>query len=161
MTGRLRPLEACALAIATLFGAGRSPVAPGTAGTLAAVPLVYLAGRLLPEWGFAAATVALALVGVWAADRAACVLARKDPGAVVIDEAAGFFVTLLFLPVGAFTLGAGFLLFRALDILKPPPARRAERLRGGWGIVADDLVAGFYANLALRLAQAVYARFAA
>lgn len=156
MTVERRPLMVCALAIATLFGAGRSPVAPGTAGTLAAVPLVYLAGRLLPAWGFAAATLALTLVGVWAAGLAAPVLAAKDPGPVVIDEAAGLFVTLLYLPVGAFTLVGGFFLFRAMDVLKPPPARRAEGLPGGWGIVADDLIAGVYANLALRLLQAAY-----
>jgi phosphatidylglycerophosphatase A len=149
---------AFALAVATLFGAGRSPVAPGTAGTLAAIPLVYVAGRLLPAWGFAVATVALALVGVWVAGLAAPVLAAKDPGPVVIDEAAGLFVTLLYLPVGAFTLVAGFFLFRVMDVLKPPPARRAEGLPGGWGIVADDLIAGVYANLALRLAQAAYVR---
>jgi phosphatidylglycerophosphatase A len=160
VTASRRPLEACALAIATLFGAGRSPIAPGTAGTLAAIPLVYAAGRLLPAWGFAAATVAVACVGVWVSGPAARLLAGKDPGPVVIDEAAGLFVTLLFIPVGGFTLAAGFLLFRAMDILKPPPARRAEGLPGGWGIVADDLIAGVYANLALRLARAAYAGLA-
>ncbi len=160
MTGR-RPLEACALAIATLFGAGRAPIAPGTAGTLAAVPLVFAAGRLLPFWGFAIATLALALLGVWAGGVAARLLGGKDPGPVVIDEAAGLFVTLLGIPVGASTLAAAFVLFRVMDVLKPPPAARAERLPGGWGIVTDDLIAGLYANAALQILRALHHRLTA
>jgi phosphatidylglycerophosphatase A len=155
VTGR-SPLEAGALAIATLFGAGRAPVVPGTAGTLAAVPLAYAAARLLPPWGFAVATLALALVGVWSGGVAARLLGVKDPGPVVIDEAAGLFVTLLGIPLGTATLAGAFVLFRVMDILKPPPARRAERLPGGWGIVTDDLIAGLYANVALQILRAVH-----
>jgi phosphatidylglycerophosphatase A len=140
-----------ALAVATLFGAGRSPFAPGTFGTLATIPLLLLAGWLLPSWGMAIATIGLILLAVWTAGIGARVLGEHDPRAVVIDEAAGFFVTLLWLPLGTFTLTAGFLLFRMMDVLKPPPARRAESLPGGWGIVIDDCIAGAYANLALRI----------
>lgn len=147
-----------ALAIATMFGAGRSPFAPGTAGTLAALPFAWLAGRWLPPWGFAAVTLGLAALAVWSAGAAARQMGRHDPGAVVIDEAAGLFVTLLFMDIGVFTLAAGFLLFRAMDVLKPPPARVCERLPGGWGIVTDDLVAGLYANLGVRLAGSLYVR---
>ena len=160
-----RPFVSGALAIATLFGAGRSPIAPGTAGTLAALPLAFAAGRCLPPWGFALATALLAALGVWAAGVAAPVLGSKDPGArpirdalpVTVDEAAGLFVTLLGIPPGstlagaAGTLAAAFVLFRAMDVIKPAPARQAEGLPGGWGIVVDDLIAGVYANLGLRL----------
>ena len=139
---------------ATLFGAGRSPYVPGTVGTLAAMPLAILAQRVLQPWWFLAAAVALSLVAVWTAHVAAIEMARHDPGAVVIDEAAGLFVTLLFQPPGWRTVWfyvLAFVLFRVMDIVKPPPARSAERLPGGWGIVVDDLVAGVYANVALRV----------
>ncbi|MEK7284190.1 MAG: phosphatidylglycerophosphatase A [Acidobacteriota bacterium] len=145
---------ACAVLVATLFGAGRSPIVPGTVGTLAAMPLAIAAQRFLPAWWFLAAAAGLALLGVWVSGVAARDLGRHDPGPVVIDEAAGIFVTLLFQPPGARTFlfySLGFVLFRAMDIIKPPPARSAERLPGGWGIVMDDLIAGVYANLALRL----------
>ena len=75
----------------------------------------------------------------------------KDPGCVVVDEGIGFFVTVAFLPAGWWTAIAGFFVFRALDIVKPPPARQMEALPGGWGIVADDVMAGIYGNLILRL----------
>lgn len=148
---RRDPRTIGAILVATLCGAGRSPIVPGTVGTLAAMPLAIAAQRLLPAWGFLAAAACLALLGVWASGVAARVMALHDPRAVVIDEAAGLFVTLLFQPAGTRTLVLGFVLFRAMDIIKPPPARRAERLPGGWGIVTDDLIAGVYANLALRL----------
>ncbi|MBI1950269.1 MAG: phosphatidylglycerophosphatase A [Acidobacteria bacterium] len=147
-----------AILIATLFGAGRSPIVPGTVGTLAALPLAIVAQRLLPAWWFLAAAAGLALVGVWASGITARHLASHDPGPVVIDEAAGIFVTLLFQPPGTRTIlfySLAFILFRAMDIIKPPPARGAERLPGGWGIVMDDLIAGVYANLALRLLGAL------
>lgn len=144
-------LDRLALVLATFFGAGRSPIIPGTVGTLASLPLAALLAWALPSWGFAVATIVITVAAVLAADRAARLLAHKDPRAVVIDETAGLFVTLLGLPLSWPTLLGAFLLFRVMDVLKPPPARRAERLPGGWGIVTDDLIAGLYANLALRL----------
>jgi phosphatidylglycerophosphatase A len=143
--------ESIALPLATLFGAGRSPFAPGTVGTLAVLPLAALSWRFLPVWGHLLATLAVAAAGIWAADVAARTMGLKDPGAVVIDEAAGLMVTLVGVPFGWATGAAAFLLFRAMDVLKPPPADRLERLPGGWGIVLDDLAAGLYANLALHL----------
>ncbi len=160
MTERRRPSDAIAMAIATFGGVGRSPVVPGTAGTLAALPFAYLAGRFLPLGLFLAVTAGITLVGVWAAGRAARILGRKDPGAVVIDEVAGLFVTLLGIPAGPLTLCGAFVIFRVMDILKPPPARRLESLAGGIGIVADDLAAGAYANLTLRLLRLALARLA-
>ena len=153
MTRRSFGASAAVLA-ATLFGAGRSPYVPGTVGTLVAMPAAILAQRLLQPGWFLAAAVVLAILAVWAADVAAIEMARHDPGPVVIDEAAGLFVTLLFQPPGTRTAPfyvLAFVLFRVMDIVKPPPARSAERLPGGWGIVTDDLIAGVYANLALRL----------
>ena len=148
---RTRPaFEAAAVQLATLFGAGRSPVVPGTVGTLAAMPLALLAWRFLPLWGQAVTTVTVAGAGIWAGGIAARRLGTKDPGPVVIDEAAGLMVTLLGIPFGPGAAAGAFVLFRAMDVLKPPPARRAERLPGGWGIMTDDLVAGLYANAALR-----------
>ena len=155
MTRRDRGTGAAVL-VATLFGAGRAPAVPGTFGTLAAVPPAVLLAHLLPPWGFALATGVLAFLAIWTSGVAARVMERKDPRPVVIDEAAGLFVTLLYLPVGLETVAIGFVLFRLMDILKPFPARRAEDLPGGWGIVVDDLIAGVYANCALRLLGALF-----
>jgi phosphatidylglycerophosphatase A len=149
-----------ALLIATLCGAGYSPVVPGTAGTLASIPLVFFAGRFLPIGGFAVAALLVTLAAIPVAGAAARRLGQKDPRPVVIDETAGLFTTLVGLPVDAARLAAAFVLFRIFDVLKPPPARASERLPGGLGIVADDVVAGLYANLAIRAAAFLYHRLA-
>jgi phosphatidylglycerophosphatase A len=135
--------------IATGFGSGLSPVAPGTAGTLVAIPLAML----LPA-GFFAQAVAIAAVtvlAIWSAGVTAERLGLKDPGQIVVDEIAGYLVTVAFLPATWRTLAAAFVLFRLFDIAKPPPCRWAETLPGGLGIVADDLMAGVYANLVIRI----------
>jgi phosphatidylglycerophosphatase A len=149
------PGARAAVLVATLFGAGRAPVVPGTFGTLAAVPPAVLLSLWLPPWGFALATAILSVIAIVTSGTAARALGLKDPRPVVIDEAAGLFVTLLYLPVGPRTVALGFVLFRVMDIVKPPPARRAEGLPGGWGIVVDDLIAGVYANCALRILVAL------
>jgi phosphatidylglycerophosphatase A len=97
------------------------------------------------------AIVVVVVAGVWSGGVAERHFGRTDPGQVVIDEVAGMLVTLFLNPVGWVGAVAGFLLFRAADIVKPFPARRLERLHGGFGIMADDVMAGIYANLALRL----------
>ena len=145
-------MERPAILLATLLGAGWSPVVPGTVGTLAAMPVALLAWRYLSVWAFVAATVLLAGAGIWASGVAARRLSIKDPGAVVVDEAAGLMVTLCGLPFGWPAAVLAFVFFRAMDILKPPPAGRLERLPGGYGIMLDDLMAGVYANLLVRLA---------
>lgn len=142
-----------AVVLATGFGSGLSPFAPGTAGTVVAVPFGYLlltclAGQPLAQ---CAAVVAASVIAIWAAGVAAPRFGLKDPGQIVVDEIAGYLVTVALLPAGWKTLAAGFLLFRLFDIWKPPPCRRAEALPGGVGIVADDLVAGLYANLTIRI----------
>ena len=145
------PVDRLATLLATAGGAGFSPVAPGTAGSAVGLLLFWpLARQPLLVQG--AATLAVFLVGVWASTRLARRLGRKDPGLAVIDEVAGQWVTLLALPFTPLTAALGFFLFRVFDVLKPWPARSLEALPGGWGIVADDVAAGVYAHLALRVA---------
>jgi len=150
--------------IATAAGAGYSPFAPGTAGSVVGVAIVvclaYL--NLGPVWASVAVGVGSALlfaVGVWAATEAEVFFGRVDPSQVVIDEVVGQMLTLLLLPHATWRwLLAGFLLFRGFDILKPFPARRAERIPRGWGIMVDDVVAGLYALVSLVLMQLVFRR---
>jgi len=136
--------------LATGFGAGLSPIAPGTAGTLVGLVLFWPLA-LLPHGVQAAAIIVVCLVGVWSASLVARHEGRKDPGLAVVDEIAGMWISLFWIPLSLWTIVAAFLLFRAMDVVKPFPARRLEDLPGGWGIVADDVMAGIYANLVLQL----------
>ncbi|MGH9354943.1 MAG: phosphatidylglycerophosphatase A family protein [Terriglobia bacterium] len=146
-----------AVRIATVGPVGRFPVAPGTAGSavgvLAATLIARLpVGRLAHGAVLAGASVLVYLVGVWAAGGAESALQSVDPGPVVIDEVAGQMLTFLFRPAaGWIGLAGGFLLFRFFDVLKPFPARRSERLPGGWGIMTDDVAASAYSAAALFL----------
>jgi phosphatidylglycerophosphatase A len=145
-----------ALVLATWFGCGFSPVAPGTAGTLGAIPL-YLLIAPLGRWAVGLAAVLLALIGVAAAARVATLRGLKDPQLVCIDEVAGVFVALTAAAATFGQITAAVLLFRAFDIFKPWPVRRLERLPGGWGIVVDDVAAGAWAALLLLLYRLVAA----
>lgn len=138
-----------ALGIATVFGIGYIPFAPGTFGSLAGL-LLWAA---LPSSAFAhaAAIAVLFALGTWSGSVAERHFARTDPGQVVIDEVLGMLVTLFMNPVGWPGAALAFLLFRAADIVKPYPANRLERLHGGVGVMADDAMAAVYANLALRV----------
>jgi phosphatidylglycerophosphatase A len=128
--------------LATWFGCGYVPYAPGTAGTLGAIPL-YLALRPCGHAAVALAALVLTCVGVWAANVFASELREKDPQVIVIDEVAGVLVTLSVAPPTWAGLAAGVVLFRIFDQTKPWPARTAEqKLPGGWGIVLDDVAAG-------------------
>jgi phosphatidylglycerophosphatase A len=144
-------IGAAATLLATGFGSGYSPIAPGTAGSAVGLVLLLPLARLAPGWQVAIAAATF-LAGVAAAGHVAARVRVEDPGIVVVDEVVGQWVSLLFLPLSPLTLLLGFLLFRALDIVKPWPARQLEALHGGWGIMADDLMAGVYANLLLRVA---------
>ncbi len=150
-----------AIWIATACGAGYFPIAPGTAGSLVGVAVVAALAQLhLTRLGsiaaLAAATLVLCAAGIWAAGEAERFFGRTDPGAVVIDEVVGQMVTFLLLPQAAWKwLLGGFLLFRAFDIVKPFPARQAERIPGGWGIMLDDVVAGAYSLCVLAAAGLV------
>jgi phosphatidylglycerophosphatase A len=143
--------------VATFFGAGLGKPGPGTWGSVAAVLLWALAGMALHASTqtllillFIGILLSIAL-GVPAATIAARETGRHDPGFVVIDEVAGQWIALLFAPVSWKTLLLGFILFRAFDILKPPPVRQLERLPEGTGIVVDDVAAGLYALLVMQL----------
>jgi phosphatidylglycerophosphatase A len=136
--------------LATGFGVGYSPVIPGTVGTLLGIPLyMILAAR-----GVETVIVALCLVvpaGIYVAGRVEELSGTQDPGSIVIDEIAGYLLTMAGSPADLFHIVAGFTLFRFFDILKPPPVRQAERVfPGGAGIMLDDLLAACYAWLCLR-----------
>jgi phosphatidylglycerophosphatase A len=142
-------LRAFALACATALGVGYAPVAPGTFGSAVGLLLWYgLPSSLLAQ---ATAIVIVVVMGWWSGTVAERHFGRADPGQVVVDEVAGMLVTLFLVPVGWAGAFLAFLLFRLADIVKPYPANRLERLPGGAGIMADDIMAGVYANLALRL----------
>lgn len=136
---------------ATWFGTGFSPFASGTVGTLGAIPFYLALSRLsLPL--YLLTTVAFTLFSCWAAGLAEGVFNEKDSGKIVIDEVAGYLVTMIAAPVTWQSVLAGFLLFRLFDIVKPQPARWFDRsLKNGFGVVLDDIVAGIYACLSLHL----------
>jgi len=137
--------------LATGFGAGYSPFAPGTAGSAVGL-LLYWPLQALGLSATLAVTAVVSLLGVWAAARVAAEARQEDPGLVVVDEIAGQWVTLLLLPWTPGVAIVGFFAFRVMDVVKPWPARQLEDLHGGWGIMADDLMAGVYANLLVRVA---------
>lgn len=140
--------------IATGVGAGYLPVAPGTWGSIEAVAAAWAAHRWFPARErllIAAAAALFSIMGVWAAGRTARDAKDPDPSKVVVDEIAGQLLTFLFVPLSASVLILGFLFFRVFDIIKPFPARQSEDLPGGWGIMADDLIAGVFAGVCLLL----------
>ncbi len=137
-----------AFVLATWFGCGLAPIAPGTAGSLAAIVIAYFLPW--PPPAFALCALAITPLGIWAAGVTAKQVGREDPGLVVIDEVAGQWLTLS----AAATLNwksllLAFALFRLFDIWKPFPVNRLERLPGGLGIMADDLAAGLYGALVI------------
>ncbi len=138
------------LFVATGFGLGRIPFAPGTFGTLGAIPLVWSMAGMGPG-GVGFFLVSLILVSVYVADQAEKIMGEKDPGSIVIDEIAGFCVTLSLVPVGWISIILGFLVFRCFDVFKPGPVRYFEKhFSGGAGIVLDDIMAGVLAALVLK-----------
>jgi phosphatidylglycerophosphatase A len=146
------------LVIASGAGTGYAPIAPGTAGSALAAGLWLLA---VPWLGISSTVwlggvLGVTALGVWAAGEAEKLYGQHDDGRITIDEFAGQGVSLLFVPAppgpDVFWVAlSAFLLFRLFDIWKPPPARRFESLPGGIGVVADDLMAGVYANLCVQL----------
>jgi phosphatidylglycerophosphatase A len=138
-----------AIILCTGFGAGYSPFAPGTAGSMVGIVIAWLLWFTELPYAVATAALVFAAVGFWAAERGAVHFADKDPGPVVIDEIAGQLLTLALLPHTWQILVASFFLFRLLDIWKPFPGRQLEKLHGGVGIMADDLAVAVYGNLLL------------
>jgi phosphatidylglycerophosphatase A len=148
--GRRRPV----LALATWGGVGFLPGAPGTWGTLTALPLWWALAHLGP-WGYGLGTSAVLLAGWWAAGPAQDYLGRADHPAIVIDEVAGLLITLAAVPLSWAAAAAGFMLFRTLDILKPPPIRWfCAGESGGLEVMVDDVVAGVLARLVLEIVYA-------
>jgi len=134
-----------ARALATTFGAGYSPIAPGTCGTLVAVPLTWALASL--DWPlFALVTAAVTIVGIWAASVADRSWGTHDSGRIVIDEVAGYMVTMALIDrTDWLALWVGFVVFRFFDIVKPPPVRAIDKkVGGGAGVILDDVAAGIY-----------------
>lgn len=144
--GKAAPLWATL--VATFFGTGRLKPGPGTWGSLATVIVWALLSHFLPTSWVLPANVGLAglaiAVGIPAATQVARASGKKDPQFVVIDETAGQLITLIGAPLAWKSFLTGFILFRAFDIVKPPPVRQLERLPEGTGIVVDDVAAGLY-----------------
>jgi len=132
-----------AKAIATALGAGYSPIAPGTCGTVVAVPIAFLTASW-PLWQYVILVIAITGVAIWAADEADRAWGTHDSQRIVIDEVAGYLVTMLPVDRHAWIpLVCGFIAFRFFDIVKPPPVRWIdENLPGGAGVVLDDVGAG-------------------
>ena len=143
--------EKAVMFLATGGYVGNIPVAPGTFGSLLGIPLCY---------GFAQISLTLAIIGavgliaiaIWIAQLAEGITGQTDPGRIVVDEIAGMVVTLIGVPFHLASVLSGFFIFRALDILKPFPIRSLERrIKGGAGVVLDDVVAGIFGNILVRL----------
>jgi phosphatidylglycerophosphatase A len=143
--------EQAVLFVATGFFIGSVPFAPGTFGSLIGLPVCFLLSRL----NFMQSVICILvfiLFAIGIASAAEKILKQKDPGQIVIDEIAGLMVTFAGLPFNLKTALAGFIIFRVIDILKPFPIRTLEkRVGGGSGVVLDDVLAGVYGNLILRL----------
>jgi phosphatidylglycerophosphatase A len=137
------------------FGSGLAKKAPGTCGTLAAIPL-YL---LLAQTGnltYSLITLVVTIAGIWICGLAADKLGEHDFGGIVWDEIAGYLITLWFIPFTWLNVVLGFVLFRFFDILKPWPIKIADRkVKGGFGIMFDDVLAAVFANIVLRLVLGV------
>ncbi len=133
---------------------GYAPVAPGTFGTLGAVPL-YLALSRLPAGAYVAVTAALTALAIVAADRAARYWRVADASPIVIDEVVGYLVTMALVPFSWPAVVAGFVLFRVFDVAKPWPASAFDRVKTGFGVVMDDVAAGVWAWAALRVLRAL------
>lgn len=134
------------------FGSGLSPKAPGTVGTLAAVP-VYLLVADWPLWAYSLLVLAAAVVGVWICQRASDQLQVHDHPGIVWDEFVGYWITMWAVPVEALWVVIGFLVFRVLDIAKPWPISHLDRkVKGGFGIMIDDILAGVMACAILHVA---------
>ncbi|GEO82716.1 phosphatidylglycerophosphatase A family protein [Pararhodospirillum oryzae] len=149
-----RPL----LLVTTWFGSGLSPVAPGTMGSAAALPFAWGLMWAFGPWGLGVATVLVTVLGIWACNAHVRRTGEQDPGRIVIDEVAGQWLTLLPAPLDPVSYLIGFALFRLFDITKPWPVGALDRgLKGGLGIMLDDIAAGVYAGVLVALVVAVRA----
>lgn len=148
-------IERLAVCIATAGFVGRVPLVPGTAGSAAGLGLYALLHQIDGPRLEGIAIVMILVLGIWSAGTAERLLGTKDPGPVVIDEVLGMLISLAFLEVTLAGALVGFVLFRIFDVVKPYPARRLERLPGGFGVMLDDAMAALYAHGAMRLLVAL------
>jgi phosphatidylglycerophosphatase A len=150
-----RPATRVALVIATGLGAGYSPIASGTAGSAVALLILWLVP--FSRVGLVVFFVVVTVAGTWAAHVAEAEIGTKDPGVIVIDEVAGMTLSVLALPLPLTVpvLVVGFVMFRIFDVVKPFPAGRSQALRGGVGVMIDDIIAGLYALILLVALRAV------
>ncbi|MBW2370815.1 MAG: phosphatidylglycerophosphatase A [Deltaproteobacteria bacterium] len=137
------------LFLATGGGAGHLPVAPGTFGSILGLFFCFVLSVLPPAW-IGICLVLCILIAVWTSEYAERLLGKKDHSAIVIDEIIGMMVTLVNVPFRLETVVAGFVLFRLLDIIKPPPIRTIQNMPGGAGVVFDDVAAGIIGNIVIR-----------
>jgi phosphatidylglycerophosphatase A len=136
---------------ATGLGTGYSPIAPGTLGTLITVPIYYFISNISSPI-YEITLIGLFFLSVWISENAEVIFKKKDDRRIVVDEMMGFLITMLWIPKTFYFVLIGFLLFRFFDIFKPFPIRLLERrLKGGFGVVLDDVLAGVYANIILHL----------
>jgi len=139
------------------FGAGLVPVAPGTWGTLLALPVFLLVSPRLEPVEFLLMLLVLFALGVWACDVTGRSLGNSDHGGMVWDETVAFLLVLFFTPAGLRWQALAFLIFRLFDILKPPPIRYYERkFKNGFGVMLDDLLAAFYTLLVLAAVRTLF-----
>jgi phosphatidylglycerophosphatase A len=143
--------------IALGFGAGLAPVAPGTFGTLVAIPMAAAVRGQVSDIAFAGGIAAYTLVGIWAAQVTGRDLGVPDHGAIVCDEIAAFLLVLFFVGDDAMRVALAFVAFRVFDIVKPPPIRQLDAaLASGFGVMVDDFVAAGYTLLVLALGQRIF-----
>jgi phosphatidylglycerophosphatase A len=140
--------------IALGFGVGLAPVAPGTFGTLIAIPIAAVLRAYFPDAAFVAAIAVFALIGIWAAQVTGRDLGVPDHGAIVWDEVVAFLLVLYFVGEDTVRIAVAFVVFRFFDIVKPLPIRQLDaRLKNGIGVMADDFLAAGYTLLALAIGQ--------
>ncbi len=138
------------LFIASGFGPGFLRPFAGTWGSLLPLLCAWLLMKYLSPWFYAATTAAVVFIGVLSADRAEKHWG-KDSHTITIDEFAGMLITMIGLPTIGWVYLVGFVVFRIVDVVKPPPALQLENLRGGMGVVIDDIIAGIYSNIIMRV----------
>jgi phosphatidylglycerophosphatase A len=138
------------LQLAIFFGVGKSPKAPGTVATIATIPIWYLLAQFSP-FIYMGVTLALVFVGVAAANSYEAISDKHDSKEIVIDEVVGYLITMTWLPITWQSAVIGFVVFRVLDIFKPPPIRQLDqKVKGGFGVMVDDIAAGIIGSILMQ-----------